>query len=52
MSDSEKSPNASGSHDGEAALIDLPPDPDAHLSESERAAVVSFTIFHNRVSYA
>ncbi|KAK1770131.1 major facilitator superfamily domain-containing protein [Phialemonium atrogriseum] len=39
MSDSEKSPNASGSHDGEATLIDLPPDPDAHLSESERAAV-------------
>lgn len=41
MSDSEKSPTGSA-NEGEN-IINLPPDPDAHLSESEKAKIVSFT---------
>lgn len=58
MSDSEKSPKGSGSaneaheandtKDVEVApqqdlITDLPPDPDAHLSDEEKAAAVSAT---------
>ena len=41
MSDSEKSPTGSA-NEGEN-IINLPPDPDAHLSESEKAKIVRFT---------
>jgi hypothetical protein len=41
MSDQEKNDNNGVAHHKDDTLLDLPPDPDAHLSEAERAEIVS-----------
>jgi len=42
--DREKASQDLGSHDEGLHVLDLPPDPDAHLTAEERAEVVGFAM--------